>query len=194
MVTQFALARPLVAFQASHPGLQLRLRQGGAEEIARWVLAGDVELGIVAERESCPELAVEPLMRLPNVAVVRAGSRLARLPRLPWRVLLQQPLVMFPQNYHQRWLIDHQAAKRGVAPRIALESENLGVIFEAVRAGLGVSTMPALAVQRQRQLATVRLETDDVLTVAACTRQGFPHSRATQELLQHLRGSLTLRH
>jgi DNA-binding transcriptional LysR family regulator len=190
MVTQFALARPLVAFQASHPELQLRLRQGGAEEIRQWVLAGDVELGITAERESHSELDVVQLVRLPNVAVVQEGSPLAKLSRLPWRELLQQPLVTFPTGYHQRWLIEHHASKRGIVPKIALESENLGVIVEAVRGGLGVTTVPALAVQGQGGVAAVRLEAGDVLTVGACMRRGFARSNAGEALLRHLRRSL----
>jgi len=193
MVTQFALAQPLVAFQASHPELRLLVRQGGAGEIARWVLAGEVELGIGAGPESQSELAVEELVRLPNVAVVQAASPLVKLRRLPWRELLRQPLATFPAGYHQRSLIEQQAQKRGLVPKIILEAESPAVILQAVRAGLGVTTMPAFATRGQPGVTAVRLEGGSVLSVIVCMRRGFPHSRAAEALLSHLRSSLRKR-
>ena len=190
MVAQFALARPIVEFQVSHPGIRLKMLQGGARDIERWVLSGEVELGIVAHRNAHLELETKLLARFPNVACVAASSPLAQLRRLGWKDLLAQPLVAFPPGYHQRDLMDSQARKRGVALHIALEVESVAVLLEAVRCGIGITTLPAPAVQGLPGLATVALTEDDMLAVAACHRRGFALSQAGQALLAHIESAL----
>ncbi len=190
MVAQFALAGPLVDFQVAHPGIQLKILQGGAHEIEDWVRAGDVELAITAQRNFHADLESKVLTRLSNIACMAAASPLAKSQRLSWRELLRQPLVTFPPGYHQRSLIDQQAHKRGITPQIVMEVENVTVLLEAVRRGIGLTTLPAPAVAGIRGVTTVALEEDDVLVVTACYPRGVPLSHATAALLQHLSNAL----
>lgn len=187
MVTQFVLAEPLVAFQAANPGVLMTLRQDGAEAIGQLVLSGEVELGVVAGGEIGSDLASVELLQLPNVVCVARRSALSRRKRLGWRDVLEQPLVIFPVGYHQRKLIDTQARRRGVVPRIAMETESVPVLLAAVRRGVGIATLPEPAVRGLPSLAAVPLEDDEVLSVVVCYRRDYPLSRPAQALVALLR-------
>lgn len=190
IVTQYVLAKPLVSFQVEKSGIQIKLRQGGATEIEDWVLAGDSEIGVVAGGEISAELAVEELVRLSNALCVSSASPLARLRTVTWPELLRQPLVTFPVGYHQRRLIDTQARKHGFARHIAMESESVAVLLEAVRQGVGVATLPGPAVLDAKDITALPLEEDDVLSVVACHRRDYPLSRAGKLLLDHVKRTL----
>ncbi|NZA26560.1 LysR family transcriptional regulator [Luteimonas sp. SJ-92] len=187
MVTGFALAAPLAAFQAAHQGVRVTLLQAGASEIARRVAAGEVELGVIAGDDADPGLEVIALAHFPNVACMAAASRSAPGAAMTWPELLSQPIVAFPVGYHQRSRIDAQARRIGVVPRIVMETENVAVLLEAVRRDIGLATLPEPAVRGVGGLVTMPLEGDEVLSVAVCYRRDYPLSRAARALIEHLR-------
>jgi DNA-binding transcriptional LysR family regulator len=119
---------------------------------------------------------------LPTVA---CGPPSASPPALAWRDLLAQPLVTFPPGYQQRQLIEARAAERGLVPRIVLESEHVAVLLEAVRAGLGMTTLLEPAA-RDAGVGIHKLEEDSLLQVNLCHRRDYPLTRVAQALADHL--------
>lgn len=192
IVTQVALARPLASFMKTYPGLQLRMVQGGTREIEELVLAGEADLGVVAKRHLPRELDHVLLQVIDNVAHVPARSPLARAARVSWRELLAQPLATFPQGYHQRELLDQRAAALRLTLRIAVEAESPAVLLEAVRAGVGVTTLPAPASQGWPGIRTVPLpqREGDRLVIVACWKRAQPLGRAAAALRDHLQAAL----
>ena len=185
MVTQAVFAAPLVDFQRNNPGVKLIVRQGGANDIERLVLAGDVELGVVADVQAVASLAVVELLTLQSVA---CGPLPASSPAPTWRDLLAGPLVTFPVGYQQRQLVEARAKDYGIAPRIVLESEHVAVLLEAVRAGLGMTTLPEPAT-KNAGVAVYDLEEAQLLRVNLCHRRDYPLTRAAQALVDHLCGA-----
>lgn len=109
VVTQYSLAQPLATFAAKHRGIHLRVVQAGARQIEKLVQQHEVDIGIVADRQSSRELESRLLQELDNVAIVAKSSPLGENGKLTWRELLQQPLALFPSGYHQRALVEAHA-------------------------------------------------------------------------------------
>lgn len=189
IVTQVSLAAPLAAFVKAHPGLQLRMVQGGAREIEAMVQGGQADLGLIAGRDTLPpDLDQVVLQQIDNVAHVPARSPFARRGRIGWRELLAQPLATFPVGYHQRSLLEQRAEGLGLRLHIVVEAEHPSLLLEAVRAGVAITTLPAPASAGWRgvRTAALPLRDGDRLAVAACWRREVPLGKAAQALKAHL--------
>ncbi|MDH5823647.1 LysR family transcriptional regulator [Luteimonas sp. RD2P54] len=187
MVAGFALAAPLAAFQAAHPGVRVSLAQAGAGEIARRVAAGEVELGVIASEDAEPGLEIVELARFRNVACMATASRPSTGAAMSWSELLSRPIIAFPAGYHQRSRLEAHARRLGLVPGIVMETESVAVLIEAVRRGIGVATLPEPAVRDVDGVAWLPLEGNDVLSVGVCHRRDYPLSRAARALVEHLR-------
>ncbi len=192
MVTRYTVGAPTVAFLAAHPGIHLRLVQAGARQCEALAARQEVDFGIVAQRDFSADLDSVDLCELDNVACVPAASPLAQQPRLAWKDLLQRPLVLFPVGYHQRALVDHHAERLKLRPTIALEADSPTLLLQAVRAGLGVTTLPAPAAEDMDGVTRVALphRAGDRLQVCACWARAMPMSRAARALLAFLKEAL----
>jgi DNA-binding transcriptional LysR family regulator len=193
MVTHIALRRIVPQFMKRHPGIRLRVMHAGAIEVEELVLRGDADLGLIAWREGMTELANALLWDYPNVACVPARQKLDTKASISWPTLLRLPQAVYPAGYHQRVLVERHAARLGIALRVAVESENPGILMSAVQAGLAVTTLPAPAAEGVAGVRVLRLPQDegDRLRVGVCWSRQFTPTRATQALLEHLQAGAT---
>jgi len=193
MVTHIALRRIVPEFMKMHPGVRLRVMHAGALEVEDLVLRGDADLGVISWREAMPELASSLLWEYENVACVPKDHKPDSRTSITWPALLKLPQAVYPAGYHQRFLVERHAAKLGVPLRIALESENPGMLMAAVQAGLAVTTLPAPAAEGVAGVRVLRLPQDegDRLQVGVCWPRQYTPTRATLALLEHLEGTAT---
>jgi len=151
---------PLVgAFRTAHPGVVVRLAHpDGTADLVRAVLSGASEVGItvlpVAERG----LVAHPLGRQEIVAVLPPGSR--RRTPIDAHALGRLPLVANPVGTSTRTLLDAVFAESGVAPTIAVETDQREAIIPLVLAGAGAALLPRVMAKpaRLQGAAVVALE------------------------------------
>ncbi|MBA2673335.1 LysR family transcriptional regulator [Ramlibacter sp.] len=189
MVTQFALRHVLPSFMAKFPGVRLHLRQAGALEIEQMVLRGEIDLGVISYREAMPQLESLPVWDFQNIACLPQGAVAPGAQRIGWAALLRHPQAVYPEGYHQRALVEKYAAQLGIPLKIAIESENPGLLVAAVKAGLAATTLPAAAIEGEQGVARLKLpeQEGDRLKVGLCWRKDHALSRAARGLLEHLR-------
>jgi DNA-binding transcriptional LysR family regulator len=160
----------IAAFRARHPGVDLRLDNRPSPVTAERVAERAVDLGVVslplppdlraAGRPLAERLQVEPLARQEEVAICPPGHPLARRRRAPLEALLEYPLLLLDRSTGARALLDGELARLGATPDVAMEMSSVEVLKKLVELGLGVSVVPALAVEREVAagvLAAVRL-------------------------------------
>jgi DNA-binding transcriptional LysR family regulator len=152
----YVLPRLLGAFRQRYPGIELTLRLGNSEGIARLVRASELDLGLVGGHEACPGAAclnagLPDELRL----VVPPGHRWASGRAVTPERLADEPLLMREAGSATRELTERTLRAAGVRYKPGLVLEHPEAIKQAVLAGLGVAFLSVHAVHGE--VATGRL-------------------------------------
>jgi len=152
--TTDALITPqLRTFAERHPGVEIRILEGGELEIRDWLDQGAVDAGVVslpAKGLTTAFLAAQDML-----AVVPADHRLARLDEICYADLAKEAFVRATGGCARFFMA--VARQVGVEFDAAYEARDMAAVVEIVRAGLGVSILPAAAVLHRPPEITVRL-------------------------------------
>ncbi len=166
----YLLPPAIAAFRARYPGVELRLDNRPSPATAERVAERAVDLGVVTlplppelrigGRPAAERLRVEPLAPQEEVAICPPGHPLASRRRASLQAVAAYPLLLLDRSTGARALLDAELARLGASPVVAMEMSSVEVLKKLVELGLGVSIVPALAVEREvaaGSLAAVRL-------------------------------------
>jgi len=131
-------------FRKLYPAVDLTLLQMMGSRQIDMVLAGDLDIGIIRQPASHPQLKTLSLFREPFVLAVSTQHPLARQPTVNLRQLSGENFVAFsrqesPVNYEQLCSI---CEKAGFSPSIAMEAHPMSTIVGLVASGAGVAIVP----------------------------------------------------
>lgn len=190
------LPQLLGAFRALHPEVSVALRVDDTDSIVERVLDRELEVGIVGAERPHRQLVYEPFLRDEVILVVPPGHRLAGATATLDEVLAE-PLVLQQEGAGVRAVLERALRARGVRARDLRVVGELGLqesAKSAVEAGLGVTFISRLAVEREvaaGRLATARVEGLDLDRVFPLVRLASrPLSRAVREFLAFARVEL----
>ncbi|GAA4226895.1 DNA-binding transcriptional LysR family regulator [Streptosporangium album] len=133
----------LARFLAAHPGLEIRLRQGGSGELIEQVRAGRLDLAFVSRPARCPDdVVIESLADEPLVLACAPEHPFAAREQVGLVELAAEQFVDFPPDWGTRDLVDDVLATAGVERRVALEVTDVHSLLDLVTFGLGVALVP----------------------------------------------------
>ena len=133
----------LARFSAAYPGLEIRLRQGGSNELTEEVRTGRLDIAFVSHPAGGPEsVLVEPLADEPLVLACGPRHPLAARGVVELAELRQEQFVDFHQDWGTRDLADQVLGGAGVDRRVALEVTDVHSLLDLVAFGLGVALVP----------------------------------------------------
>jgi DNA-binding transcriptional LysR family regulator len=179
------LPEATAAFAAEHPGVELRLTEAEPPEAARLLRSGEVDVAVSFSYPDTPtnddgglravQLLVEPIYLVTPADV--AGDRLHDHTARRWITGCQRC----------RMFLLRSCADAGFRPDIAFTTDDYVAVQALVAAGLGVTTLPALALvaQRHPRVRVVRLPGQQRV-VTATVHGHAPDPPATAALLTHL--------
>jgi DNA-binding transcriptional LysR family regulator len=142
-------------FHGAHPGVDIRLRQAAASQLARELTDGRLDLALLALAEAPPPgLRTRTLFREPMVVIFAPDHPFAsrrKRPREAFSIdaLAEETFVEFQGDWGTRRLVDRAFAEQGLDRRIACEVNDHGLLLDLVRQGLGIALVP-------RSLAAMR--------------------------------------
>ncbi|MFN2568842.1 MAG: LysR family transcriptional regulator [Candidatus Dormibacteria bacterium] len=137
------LPERMASFLAAHPGIRFVLEEGTTAHVARSVLSGDLDLGILGPPPTnMPELAITPLFEEIVAVVVPNGHRLAGARLCALRDIAGEPLILPKSRSGLRKIIDDAFARAGLAVDVAYEGNDFTIVQGLVEAGLGTSLLP----------------------------------------------------
>ncbi len=128
----------MVRFHAAHPGIALVLVVGNTETVAKAVLAGEAELGLVEGRIEAPLLAVETVAEDRLIVVVAPGHPLADGKRHSLAALAEVGWILRERGSGTRSSFAEALAAEGLsieALDVALELPSNEAVLAAVAAG-----------------------------------------------------------
>jgi len=158
---RYALPPAVRDFSAAHPGVQLRLHQGSPQQIARWLLDGEADIGVATEAlAEYPDLAALPCYAWTHCVVVPPDHPLlaAQAPsttRQPLTLaqLATHPIVTYEPGYTGRRHIDEAFQRQGIAINVVLSAMDADVVKTYVELGMGVGIIAAIAFDEDRDTA-----------------------------------------
>lgn len=193
----FGILVPLLQrVEAENPGLQVRVFDSTPGEIVELVKGGTAAFGITIAQPLPPDLSVEAIGTEHFVLACPSGHRLARrTDPASWADLRSERLIRISLPSGNSAVIDETLghAKEGV--RWAWETQRTSMALEMVRAGMGLTVVPALALHPEGGLIGVPLRGPAVArTLALVTRRegGLPdlHAGMAREAVRLVRDRL----
>ncbi len=183
-----SLIPPAVSrFATAHPGVVLHIEDLSADQIEDELVQGRLHLGISFLPPSAPEIQVEPLCEEELVLIVAPEHRLARRARLPLRELDGERLVLQPESFAPRRLLEESVRAVGVRPHVVVEMNSIEGILATVRGMGGATVLPSMAARKESALCLVPLtEPTPRRKIGLLWRRGSYRSRAAIRFAEHV--------
>lgn len=185
----YLLPELLLEFRKDYPGIGIRLSNSHSSEVARWVLDGTVEIGIVTLPLQLRGLSAHKLFQREDVLIFPPGHELALVEHIQPR-----DLESFPFLYLHRGSVSHgrlmEALYRGAyGPAEIMQIGSLEVVKRYVELGMGISVVPKINVQHELAEGTLlcrALPWIPVHSVGVIQRQNAYLSPAARVFVQRL--------
>ncbi|MBX3179987.1 MAG: LysR family transcriptional regulator [Candidatus Hydrogenedentes bacterium] len=184
---------PLVReFAALMPETRLSLVNRSSAQIARQVLEGALDLGIVTLPAGEPDLEETPLFRQRIVLVAPRGHALAGRKRVTLKALAGEPLLLLESGTRTGALLERFFAEQDFTPPAVMDSGSFEVIKRYVAEGVGLSFLPEMVVRPgDVELRAIPVAGLPEVTLGAVWRRGAYRSKAQRAFVEMLRGAGT---
>lgn len=146
-ISVYLLPRALRTFRARYPAIELLVMTGLASDIARLVVANELDLGLVTLPLRDRALAITPFYRDELVAIAARDRAWPRRRPVSAAELAREPMILFDHGSTVRRVIDQWFHRARVAPRAAMELGNTEAIKKLVEARLGLSVTSEFSVK-----------------------------------------------
>lgn len=133
----------LAGFQAAHPGVALAVADVLSEDCIARVASGQADLALAAIRADTPELVALPFCQDDFHLVCPMDHPLAHTRNVGVRQLAAWPFIHLSRTSSVRQYLE--AACHPEPLQTVMEVDQLATVMGMVRAGLGISVVPALA-------------------------------------------------
>ncbi|RDH99611.1 DNA-binding transcriptional LysR family regulator [Caldimonas thermodepolymerans] len=136
------LPQVLARFHAQWPGIQLDVADVLSEDCIERVRSGRADLALAATRVDTPELRTELFCTDDFHLVCRRDHPLATQPQLRLADIAAHPMIQLSRSSSVRQYVE--AAIHPLQLNTMMELDQLSTVAGMVRAGLGISVVPAL--------------------------------------------------
>jgi LysR family cyn operon transcriptional activator len=187
------LIPPIIArFTTLHPGVFLSVQELTAGQIEQELLRGRLNLGISFIAPARADIGSEPLFEEELVLIVSTRHRLARRKMLKMNELATERLVLLPDSYYPRQLLDEKAREAGIRLTVAVELNSIEGILAAIKSSGGATVLPALALAKKEVgLRAIELtEPTPRRTVGLLWRRDGYRCKATTAFMEYAHGAV----
>ncbi|SCG76427.1 LysR family transcriptional regulator [Micromonospora inositola] len=182
-----SLAPPVLRrFRDAHPTVDLRVEEGGSQDLVRDLVRGDLDLALIImpAAGTDPGLRADPILRESLVVAsvdplpATSGTGEVRITDLR-----DQPLVMFREGYDLRDATLQACREAGFEPTFSVDGGEMDAVLSFVEAGLGAALVPGIVVARRPGIRVTRLAPPGVRrTIAVARRKDVVPTHAGREL------------
>ncbi len=135
----------LARFRTEHPGIELTLAEGVPDQLAKLLLAGELDVAIMAQPEAFDErLDLRLLYREPYVIAFPPGHRFAEMNAVPVAAVAGEDYLL-RVNCEYKDYIGDVCRSNGFNTAKVYRSEREDWIQAMVLAGMGITFMPAFS-------------------------------------------------
>jgi len=146
-IAAYLLPKLLKDFTLQHPLITIKVMEDITSTLVQRLHEGTIDIAIVALPIAGNELACVELFEENFYAVLPEKHRLAKLASLSLAELDCEPFLLLKDGHCFRDSVIAACRKAKMLPSVVFESGQFATILAMVSAGLGVSAVPAMAVQ-----------------------------------------------
>ncbi|HET9409900.1 MAG TPA: LysR substrate-binding domain-containing protein [Candidatus Sulfotelmatobacter sp.] len=189
-IAAYLLPRLLNDFTARHPMISIRVIEDITPDLVQRLQEGSIDLAIAALPVTGNELANVTLLEEKFYAVLPQNHRFASRTSLSLSVLESEPFLLLKEGHCFRENLIAACHKSKMSPKVVFESGQFASILAMVSAGMGVSAVPAMAVQPQSGCKFVPISgKHSTRVVGIVTSRHHYQTRAQRLLIEHMRQS-----
>ncbi len=143
-------------FMVWHPKVNIHIEYFSSERIYELVLAGDVDIGLVAVPRQDRRLDVYDFQDEPLVLVCSTENPLADKSRVDIKTVQFERFIAFEKDVPTRVWIDSILQRYGVVIRPVMEFDNIETIKRAVEINAGISILPENTIVQEVGSKTIK--------------------------------------
>ena len=187
-VAPYFLPPRLTSFTRKFPQAKLRILEEITPILLDRLRAGVLDLAILALPVRGREFESTPLLTERLFAALPPNHKLATRRSLSLTDLRADPFLLLRDGHCFRDTAVAACGRARVYPQIVFESGQFSSILSMVSAGMGVSIVPEMAVEKKSSCRFVRIEDSEASrTIGAVVLRGRSLTRLHRAFLAHLR-------
>ncbi|MDW6001297.1 LysR family transcriptional regulator [Vibrio mangrovi] len=183
----------LMAFRHRHPALEMHIIDDGTRNIRQLLMDGEIEIGVVADKDLLPELESIRLVREEMVVCMATDHPLAEKKKIEYSDFLAHDLVLFRKGYYHHALIEKISRQAQMKPNVAFTSNLLPLIKAVIRQGYAISPMWKVVIQDGDDIVTRPFTQPFTIDMSLAWRRGSHLSRANQAFRDFVQDELHVR-
>jgi LysR family hydrogen peroxide-inducible transcriptional activator len=185
------MPRYTTAFAKKYPDAKLRIVEETTPLLVDALRDLTIDIAILALPLRHKELQLFPLRTEPLFAALPKSHPRAGAESLALKSLRGEPFVMLRDGHCFRDLSVATCTHARITPNIAFESDQFSSVLGMVAAGVGISIVPQMAIDRNTGCSYVRL-TDPraTRTIVAAVLRGRSLNRVQQDFLSTLQNGI----
>ncbi len=187
-IAPYLMPRYTAAFAKKYPEARLRIVEETTPVLVESLRNLSIDLAILSLPLRHKEFEMFPLRTEPLFAVLPKDHPRAAAKSLALKDLRGEQFVMLRDGHCFRDLSFAACARARVTPRIAFESGQFSSLLGMVAAGVGVSLVPEMAIDRNANCSYVRLsDARATRTIVAAVLRGRSFNRVQHAFLSGIR-------
>jgi len=143
-------------FMVGHPNVNVHIEYFSAATIYELVLAGEIDIGLVAVPKKDKRLDVHDFEDEPLVLACNPKHTLAREPYVDIHKLQFERFIAFDKNVPTRIWVDGILERYNVAVRRVMEFDNIETVKRALEIDAGISILPQIAILQELAAGTIK--------------------------------------
>ena len=186
-VGPYFLPRVLTSFSRKFPQVRFTVVEEITPVLLDRLRAGAIDVAILALPIRRHEFETTPLLTERLFAALPKNHRLAKRTALSLRDLRSEPFLLLRDGHCFRDTAVAACDRARLHPQVIFESGQFSSLLSMVGAGMGVSIVPEMAVERKSQCRYVHIADEQATrTIGTVVLRGRSLTRAHQALLSHL--------
>jgi len=186
-VGPYFLPRVLTSFSRKFPQVRFTVVEEITPVLLDRLRAGAIDVAILALPIRGHEFKTKPLLTERLFAALPKNHRLAKRTALSLRDLRSEPFLLLRDGHCFRDTAVAACDRARLHPQVIFESGQFSSLLSMVGAGMGVSIVPEMAVERKSQCRYVHIADEQATrTIGTVVLRGRSLTRAHQAFLSHL--------
>jgi LysR family hydrogen peroxide-inducible transcriptional activator len=187
-IAAYLLPRLLNDFTVRHPLIDIKIVEDITPALLQRLHEGTIDMAVAALPLAGTEIARVELFKEKFYAVLPEKHRLASRASISLAELNREPFLLLKEGHCFRDSVIAACHKLRMSPSIVFESGQFATILGMVSAGMGVSAVPAMAVQPQPGCKFIPISgKHSTRTVGIVTTRHHYQSHAQRLLMKHMR-------
>src|SRR6202171_3957564 len=189
-VAPYLLPLQLSSFSRKYPQAQLTVVEEITPILLERLRAGSIDVAVLALPIRGHEFETFPLLTERLFAALPKTHKYAKSSSLSLKELRPEPFLLLRDGHCFRDTAVAACDRARLHPQIVFESGQFSSILSMVGAGMGVSIVPEMAIDKKSRCRFVRIDDPAAArTIGAVILRGRSLSRAHHAFLSHLRAS-----